>query len=278
MTNQEQLLALVAQEIEEDRLVLPTLPDVAIRVRDEVESESGSAAGVAEIVATDPSLAARFIQMANSAMYAGASPVEDVKTAVTRLGATVVRNLVTSLIMQQMFQPTAKVLEKRFKALWEHSVQVAAISRVLAQQCAHLQADQAMLGGLVHAIGALPILALAEGTPDLLEDAQALDGVIAELQPKIGKKILESWGFPETLIPVAVEHEDLQRDPGPKADYVDVVIVAKLQTYAGTDHPHASLDWSEVPAFRKLGLEPDVQIMELEGTAESILEAKRMLN
>ncbi len=33
------------------------------------------------------------------------------------------------------------------------------------------------------------------------------------------------------------------------ADYTDVVIVANLQSYHGTQHPHAQVDWKTVPAF-----------------------------
>lgn len=277
MISEDTLLAELLDDIENNRMVLPTLPEVALRVRDAVEEPNATAAKIADIVGTDAALSARLLQVANSPLYRARNPIDNIQTAIARLGNALVRNLVTSLVMKQMFQATSDVLDIRLRNLWEHAVQVAAISRVIANGIPGLQKDQAMLAGLIHDIGALPILVRAEDIPELLEDEALLDRVIAHLHTTLGGKILRTWGFPDTLVAVAEQHEDLQRDPGGGPDLVDVVIAANLQSHFGSDHPHTRLDWSTVPAFHRLGMEPDVNVVDIEENQAELEEVEHIL-
>ena len=69
----------------------------------------------------------------------------------------------------------------------------------------------------------------------------------------LGDRILEAWDFPAPLRHVPSEHLDFRRN-SPAVDYSDIVQVALLQSLAGTDHPLAQLDTSQIPSFSKLGL------------------------
>ncbi len=277
MINEEKLLSDLQSEIENNELILPTLPEVALRVRDAVEADNTSAGQIAEIVATDAALSARLLQVANSPLYRARNPIDNLQNAIARMGYAVVRNLVTTLVMRQMFQATSEALDTRLRRLWEHSVQVSAISRVLAGQVNGLQKDQAMLGGLIHDIGALPILVRADDIPELLEDESLLDEVIFKLHPILGEKILRNWEFPDSLVAVAAEHEKLDRAPNSGPDYVDVVMVANLQSYIGADHPHGKLDWNDVPAFERLGIATDINVVEIEDHKEELEEIEHIL-
>jgi HD-like signal output (HDOD) protein len=277
MIDEQAFLQKLYDAIDKGRLTLPTLPEVALRVRDAVESEDSTAAKVADIIATDAALSARLLQVANSPLYRGRVPIENLQTAVARLGTRLVRSLVVSLIMQQIFQATNDQLDKRFRQIWEDSVQIAAISRVLSQGLKHLDKEQALLAGLIHNIGALPILTMAEDYPQLLNDPAELDRVIEQLSPLVGQRILQEWDFSESLIKVPANFLNLAYDGEDQADYVDVVIVGRLQTLMGSDHPVEDVDWNNVPAFAKVGLEPDVQVIDIEGVAEDVAEIEHIL-
>ncbi|MEN8180428.1 MAG: HDOD domain-containing protein [Pseudomonadota bacterium] len=277
MIDENAFLSDLFKAIDERRLTLPTLPEVALRVRDAVESDKSTASQVADIVATDAALSARLLQVTNSPLYRGRNPIDNLQMAVARLGTRLVRSLVVSLIMQQMFQATSDLLDKRFRQLWEESVQVAAISRVLAQNLRHLDKEQALLAGLIHNIGALPILTMAEKHSELINDAAELDRVIEVLSPQIGLRILQEWDFSESLANVPKHFLNLSYTHEGQADYVDVVIVGRLQTLMGTDHPVNEQDWSSIPAFSKVGLEPEVQVIEIEGVAEDLAEVEHIL-
>ena len=272
----EQFLEEVVNELEGQQLVLPTLPEVALRVRDVVDDENASINEVTRVIASDAALSARLIHVANSPLLRGSRPVETLDEAVTRLGMRLVRDMVTSIVMEQMFQATSDLTDRKLRQVWEHSTEVAAISHALASQFTKLRPDQAMLAGLVHDIGVLPLLTKAEDHAELLEDEAELDRLLWLLHPRVGAAILKAWDFPPELVQVAAEHEALERESA-QADYVDVVMVANLQSRLGTDHAHAEIDWSAVPAVARLGLSPDVNIVEMEETAQEIREVESLL-
>ena len=270
------ILIELIDELENDRLVLPSLPEVALKVRDTLDDENANTKAVAKVISTDAALSAKLIQVANSPLLRGNTHIDSVDLAVTRMGNTTVRNTVNSLIVQQIFQPTTEVTDRLFRTFWEHSTEVAAISQALAGM-ARLKTDQAMFAGLVHDIGALPIIKYAEDIPELLDNPGVLDEIIRELHTTIGVALLSKWEFPQDIINVAAKHEDLTREHDGPADMVDVICVANLQSYIEKDHPLASVVWSTVPAFAKLGLDTEVSIIDMDGTGESIREIQEAL-
>ena len=270
MNVDEIFISELLNDLENGDLQLPTLPEVALRVRDAVEDEESSADQIAAIIATDAALSARLLQVANSPLYRGQTPINDLNTVISRLGNKLVRNLVTSQVMKQMFQATSDYVDQRLRTVWEHSVQVAAISRVLAAQLTKLPPDEAMLAGLLHDIGALPVLYRAEERPDLLAQPELLDCVLNTLHPKIGSKILQQWHFPESLVKVAAEHENLDYQHSGPADLVDIVQVANLQAHGNTEHPLSKTDWQTVTAFERLGLADEIHEIELCRVEEEI--------
>jgi HD-like signal output (HDOD) protein len=270
MIDEKAFLETLNQAIDSNRLTLPTLPEVAIQVRNAVERENSTSKEVADIITTDTALSARLLQVANSPLYRGRVQIESVQMAVTRLGVRLVRSLVVSLIMQQIFQATHDLLDKKFRQVWEESVQIAALSRVLASTVDHLDKDQAMLGGLIHNIGALPVLAMAENYDELLEDAEELDRVIMALSPTVGSRILKMWDFPDSLINVTRHFLDLNYRSEGEADYADVVLVARQEALVGKPNSVPMTEWPNIPAFQKVGIEPEINIIEVEGVADDV--------
>lgn len=266
----------VKNELEANRLVLPTLPDIALKVRDSVSKGDTSAAELANMIATDPALSVRLIQVANSPLYRGTNEIKNIQMAVTRLGNSTIRTLITSLVMQQMFKPTSALLERYFRSVWEQGVNVSAICRALSTFAPHLNGDEAMLAGLIHQIGKLPILSLVEKIPEFRDSPSRLEKLLEKAHPHVGKIIMDSWNFPTELKLVASDYVDFQREHEGPANYVDLVQVAFLQNIVGTDHPACRIDWATVPAFSKLGIHADAEILEIEGVSEEIELAQSM--
>ena len=274
MSQQDELYNNILADLDSGKLLLPTLPEVALKVREVVQDPDATAAQLADIIVTDAALSARLLKVANSALYRGRVPVESVQTAVSRLGLQMVRNLVTSLVMEQMFKPTSRTLEKRMRKLWEHSTEVAAISQVIASKQPHIKTDEAMLAGLIHNIGVLPILMRAETVPGLIEDDVRLDQFVENLYPRIGAAILKNWQFPQNLITVAAEHTNLNRNSGPDGpDLCDVVQVANLQSYFGTEKALDPQTRHKVLAFEKLGIDTGISVVELDENSDEYQEA-----
>lgn len=267
----------IRAEIESNKIQLPTLPEVALKVRDAVESESTDAGKIAAMVANDAALSARLLQVANSPLYRGRVEIDSIQQAVTRLGLKMVRSLVVSLAMKQIFQATSDALDRQFRRIWDDSLQVAAISRVLANQVAELENEQAMLGGLIHNIGALPILTRIDERWGFEADDALITELVEELAPELGERILRHWNFAESLRNIPTACQDLSYDPGPFPTYADIVLVARLQHLATSGTPGPQPDWSNVPSFAKIGMDTEVVIIDMEGPAEEIAEVRSML-
>ncbi len=266
----------IIDAIENDRLLLPTLPEVALRVREVAEDPNATINKLAEVIGNDAALTVRIIKVANSPLLRASRQIDDLNMALMRLGMEYTSNLATGLAMEQMFQATSDMVDKRMREVWSRSSEIAGICHVLCKHRSKLKVDKATLAGLVHKIGVLPILTYAEENSALLRDSMTLDTVIEQLHPVIGEKILQNWDFPSDLMNVPRDHSRFDRQGG-NADYADLVTVAMLQSYMGTDHPYAKIDYNTVTSFARLGLDPDMQSAEAEDLSEDMAAAMQML-
>lgn len=265
---QDQLM----EAIDKDQLVLPTLPEVALRVREAAEDPNVSIPVLVKEISTDAALSARLIKVVNSPLLRTRQEITDLGMAVNRMGITYTANLAIGLAMAQMFQATSDVIDRKMRDVWARSTEVAGISHVLCRHYTKLKPDQATLAGLVHQIGVLPILSYAEDNDELLADPQSLDLVIERIHPVLGDRILQAWDFPVPLRHVPTQHLDFQRT-SVTVDYADIVQVAMLQSLSGTDHPYAQMDFSTIPSFAKLGLDhEDEQDEDLSAEMEAAMQ------
>ncbi|HCP55664.1 MULTISPECIES: HDOD domain-containing protein [Pseudomonas] len=272
----EKVQAQLIQAIDNDALTLPTLPEVALRVREAAEDPDVGAADIAKVLANDAAISARLIKVVNSPLLRAAGVITDLQMAVSRLGINYTCNLATGLAMEQMFQATTDIIDQKMREVWNKSTEIAGISHVLCRHYTRLMPDQATLAGLVHQIGILPILTFAEEHEELLGDPQTLDAVINAIHPVLGEKILRAWQFPEQIATVPGQLLNFSRNSA-KTDYTDIVQVAMLQSYIGTDHPFAQMDWSDISSFHKLGLDPQVDMQDDEDLSASMEAAMSML-
>jgi HD-like signal output (HDOD) protein len=264
------------QSIESDELVLPTLPEVALKVREAAENPDIGIPQLSKVIGNDAALTARIIKVVNSPLLRTNKEITDLQMAVSRLGINYTCNLATGLAMEQMFQATSDVVDRKMREVWNKSTEIAGICHVLCKHYTRLLPDQATLAGLVHQIGVLPILTYAEDHNELLADSISLNHVIEQIHPIIGDKILRTWEFPEQIAMVPSQYLDFTRDSA-KVDYVDIVQVATLQSYLGSEHPFTQLDWSQIPAFRKLGLDPSQNLNDDEDLSAAMEAAMIML-
>lgn len=258
--------------IKNDDLILPTLPEVALRVREAAEDPDVGINELGKVISNDAALTARIIKVVNSPLLRSSTEISDLNMAVSRLGISYTTNLAMGLAMEQMFQATSDVIDRRLREVWSRSTEVAGISHVLCRQFTRLSPDQATLAGLVHLIGVLPILTYAEANSRLLSDSFTLEKVIEQLHPQLGQRILQAWDFPPALINVPTEQLNFDRQTV-ETDYVDIVQVAILHSYAGSEHPLGKVDWTHIDAFRKLGLEVVEQALESDEDLTASMEA-----
>lgn len=274
----QQLFLQLIQDLMADKLELPSMPDIAVKVRQAINEREAGAGEVAKIIQNDPVVAAQVMKAANSSLFAGQNPVDNLSAAIVRLGLKNTREVVTAVTMRQVFKTKNPLLNKRMVELWMHSSLVAAITAVIARRLKGFSADRALLAGLIHDIGVVPMLAHAHDYPELARDPGLLEAAIKEHRGQVGAMILRRWNFPEDMITVALEAESWHREGGAAGDYADLIVVAQLQSggMAGLKLPPAT----EVSAYKRLRLdelEANFGHSILEEAREEIAEVQKLL-
>ena len=121
----EKIRSSILDAIEADRITLPTLPEVALNVRQVARDPNTTVTALCKVLENDAAIAARVIKIANSPMFRGNKTIDNLKTATTRLGVRYTANYATGIAMKQMFQATTDTVDNILRDTWNTSTNVA---------------------------------------------------------------------------------------------------------------------------------------------------------
>ena len=247
----------LAAELSAGNLDLPSFPEIAIRVRRVLSDPKSSVEQVVRVVGSEPALAARLLRISNSAsLNRSGRAVTDLRTAINRIGYNMVRSASISFSMAQIRKSNKLVgLEHHLNDLWQRSTVVAAFAYVLARNCTKVNPDEAMLTGMMHAIGKLYVLTRVIDHPELFASDTMLNQIIGEWHTSIGKAILENWNFSESMAQAVGDQADFSRTEDGPPDLTDVVAVAILMASHAEDNSGLEAALSDLGAARRLGLD-----------------------
>ncbi|MCG8668297.1 MAG: HDOD domain-containing protein [Pseudomonadales bacterium] len=274
----KQLFFDIYSDLRNNKLALPSLPDVAIKVRKMIDS-GDNAKTIAQVVNADPAITVKLIKAANSPLFRGTKEFETSAQAIVRLGLQTTKQLVTSFTLREVFKTKEPTIKKRMDQLWSHSIEVGAICHALAKQVPGLDPEQGLLAGLLHEIGNVPLLIYAAEYPGLVNDQDQLNRALEEYGPNLGSVILKRWNFSEELVEVAQQADNWKRDHEGPADYCDLVQVAQLHAILGKqDLSLPPMD--QVPAFEKVSqgrFTPETSMQIMEDAKQDIEETRKLL-
>ncbi|MCS6173447.1 HDOD domain-containing protein [Shewanella baltica] len=243
MSTEHLLLVSLLKKLKDDALVLPTLPEVAMRVQEVVGRSDASLKQVAEVIGQDAAISARIIKVANSALYSRGVPAESINSAVSRIGLIQIKSIATSVAMEQLFISTNEMVWEVMDEVWRTSIDVTAASCAMLQMynkrhsTSRLNFDTLTLAGLVHNIGALPVLTEAEAQPHLFTSIDQLRALVRKMQGPLGRAVLKSWDFSTEVMEVVERWADLPYLPD-HVTYLDFIRAAAFYTgelRAGTE-------------------------------------------
>lgn len=190
----------------------PTALNAALLVRDALKDPEASLDKAAQAIAVEPLIASKVLRLANSAAYnrSGAA-VADLRTAVGRLGFAAVRATALAVAMDQMLKSDRlQVFGELPRQAWEHSLQTAAVARVLARRLGGANPEAAMLAGMVQLIGVFYLLYRASEFPAYRKIPESAIDLIRGWQRSIGLDLLEALGMPPDIVAAV---RDQQRPP-----------------------------------------------------------------
>ena len=183
------------EKLHHEGIKFPMMPSAAARVNEILSAPEPSVKDLLPVISV-PSIAVRLLQVANSPALRVRRRIETMFDAVQLLGFSMVGSIVTCCTMRDMFSCQNLALARRVSSSWQHSVQVASMSVSLAKLF-RLDPGKALVAGILHDVGILPIVSYLEHH---IEDLDDIDESWAHLQCEVGKLVLTEWEFPEYLI------------------------------------------------------------------------------
>ena len=270
----------VSKLSQEGELVVPALPGISARVSQAIQDPNFATPDLARLISADPAIAGSLLNISNSPLFRGASKCETLDAAIVRLGVQQVHTLVLSLAAKSLFTARRAWIRSYLQSMWRHAVTVGAFATVLARLSPRFDTAKALLLGLLHEIGAVPILELADKYPELEETPGVLQSVLANLGPKLTASILEQWGLSD-FSTAALHQENWYYDHPGEADYTDVLIVAHLHSLIKAKQFAELPRVDETPAFQQLsglGLSASTSLSVLEEASQEIGELQALLN
>lgn len=246
-------VSLLALELDNGDIALPSLPDVVIKIRKMLADENADFHKLSSAISMDPVLVSRLFVVANSAYYNRANvKIDTLDGAIGRLGIEVVRNTAMSLAMKQLYSSNKHDHAGQFlRAVWARGMKLSCMAFAVAKERGQLNEETAFLCGLLNEVGKLYIITKAEEFPTLLGNKASFEAVLEKWNSQITKSIVESWGFPEEIAQSADPDTYLNADADSPPDYVDVVAVSRWLVDHGQEQ---SLDFTDDPSCVKLGI------------------------
>jgi len=203
----ERIQAEVLARMEADDLVLPTMPLVVSKCLGLLDDPDLSLREVAQVIETDPLIAAQIVRLANVAARAPSSPIRSITDCVTRLGVSELQLFLIETAARRMFESTDKHIAQICRGVWGHSLAVAILTRDLVREARNARADEGYLAGLLHDIGKPVVASL------LLDAERRLRGtrtnnwivpavwlrIISSSHRGVGVALAGKWNLPQSV-------------------------------------------------------------------------------
>lgn len=238
-------------------------PHICMRVRELVEGDTASASDLGDVIAQDPSLAARLLRLANSSFYGLRRPVDTLSRAVSVVGGRELYGLTLAAWAVDAIA-TARGTGMDIDIFWRHSLFCGLLARLLGLRAGYPGAERLFVAGLLHDLGAL---ALAHGAPALSGELHRLAGGsepglhalererLGFTHGELGAELLARWRVPESIT-MAVRHHHEPAGAGPEAALVHLADAVANTSELSAYGEHAEPEPRALPgAWAEAGLE-----------------------
>lgn len=249
--SQNRLLHLFAQYFVEEKLEIPSLPNVAVKLRKAIQ-EDKSIADIVKIIQIDPVISAKLIEVANCPLYYASNPAKSCLSAVNRIGLNGTRNLVVSLSLKQIFNTSTSDIKNYLDQIWKQSLKLSCLCFALASESKQQNPEEALLAGLVCDIGAIPVLNFIAKLPAEFHDSAEIVETIHTVKSIVGATVLSNWNFTEEFIDVAHNSNDWYQNNSDELSLTDIVVLSRLHLKISRKETKGLPAITSIPAASKL--------------------------
>jgi HD-like signal output (HDOD) protein len=190
----------IAVQAGRGELVFPTNVNASIKLQQALNDPNCHLEAASKLVMAEPLLSARTVAIANSAAYnRSGGEINNVRTAVMRLGFRTLNTITTSVIVRQLGRTISNpAMRIKSAQLWEHCAHVAATAHVLTGKLTNGDPETAMFAGIVHEVGGFYLLSRTDEFPGLLEGG--IEDWAEYGEKMIGRAVLKKLGVPQPVV------------------------------------------------------------------------------
>jgi len=251
-----------------NEIEIPTLPSIASAIMEKTLDDWANAKNLTGMVEKDTALAAKVLKVANSPFYHRIKEISTIRSAVVLLGMNVLRSIVLSISVINMFNGQKKNAIDLYR-FWQHSISCAVCARMIAAKTLPESEEDAFAAGLLHDIGKVVldqhlcvhgeyqnvIDTVNTGTTDVIKCETSIVGVN---HADIGRKLLEKWNLPIVLCAAVGNHHSR-----PEVEMLDannemlcaiVNIADKITNHLGLGISTHSSDYIDPAVLSRAGL------------------------
>ena len=276
MSAEKALYKVLVNKIDQGTLVLPILPEIALKVRQKAGDPDVSLNQLSQIITHDASLSLDMLKLANSVAFGGTVKIDSVQQAVSRLGLNTIKSLVTAIAIKHVFHSNNANIAKYSHRFWIETIDLASVAICLLscylkehRQC-KLTLDSLTLVALIQNVGVLPILDEAAQHEKRFAHPKFLSHVIEDLSSEIGMRIVQAWELPDEFADIVGNWKDMMFLPN-SVEYVDFLRAGAI--YCGDITDELMINLLTVNYMEK-GILPDKKFMQTEDFASMVSEVK----
>ena len=251
--------------------LLPTVPTLYLELVRELQSAEPSPERATEVIAKDPAMTAKILQLINSAFFGLPRQLDNLGEAVSYVGLELITALVLCVPVFSRFD-TVRVKDFSPTSIWEHSWRAGVLARQIAtaEQQEQAVCEQSFLAGLLHDVGKLVLIA---NLPTLCREAAALkqknqvplhaaeQEIFGCTHAEVGAYLLGLWGLPESIVEAVALHDRPKDSPTNVFSPLTAVHVANAMDHAMEAGPSKGLlDFVDLEYLISIGLHGRLEV------------------
>ncbi len=202
---------------------LPSIPSAFYDLMNQLEASDWCAKDIATIIARDPAMSAKVLQLSNSAFFGVRRRMSSISDAVVYLGMDTLKTLVLNV---KVFSPFNTLSSFSIERLGNHGVLTAILAKKIAEAegCSAQETEDAFVAGLLHDIGKLVLTSVMPDKYDaairLSQDErlpmfEAERRLFGTTHSEVGTYILWLWGLPDSIVQAVAYHHSPAGYEGP---------------------------------------------------------------
>jgi diguanylate cyclase (GGDEF)-like protein len=199
----DKLEAKLIRQLNEGHAPLPVIPAVAMAALRMAQQPNVNITHLANLVEKDPLLAARFLAVANSALFYRGFRTASVRDAVTRMGLSESRDILGSIAASSALPQYNEVLSQ----LSERATLAGRLAQLACREL-RLPYEPAHLCGLLHNLGEARVLRILASQPTPPEGLPAVLALVDKYHTQAGAQLAEKWNLHSDIVQACALHHD----------------------------------------------------------------------